>query len=65
MTSFVVTRVVNRVVRIAHQLVGFGVDTPPEAHVWAELSPDRALHRITHQTELDFTAYAPGRPVAR
>jgi hypothetical protein len=48
------TLVVNRVVRLAHQLVGFGVDTPPEATVWAELSPDRALHRITHQAEADF-----------
>ncbi|WP_433088040.1 hypothetical protein ACQP1P_19135 [Dactylosporangium sp. CA-052675] len=48
------TLVVNRVVRLAHQLVGFGVDTPPEAPVWAELSPDRTLHRITHQAEADF-----------
>ncbi|MFB9447039.1 hypothetical protein Dvina_25065 [Dactylosporangium vinaceum] len=65
MTSYVVTRVVNRAVRLAHQLVGFGVDTPPEALVWAELSPDRALHRITHQTEADFTVAAPGPPSAR
>jgi len=46
-----VTRLVNRAVRLAHRLVGFGTDTPPEAQPWAELATDRALRDITHQAE--------------
>ncbi|WP_433202616.1 hypothetical protein ACQP00_32665 [Dactylosporangium sp. CS-047395] len=53
------TRAVDRFVLLVQRLAGFGVDTPPEAQVWAELSPDRALHRITHQAEADFIYRGP------
>ena len=55
----VITRLVNRTVRVAHRLVGFGADTPPEPLPWAELATDRVLHDIAHEAEARYRLRTP------